>query len=132
MSGPVERDVGRMREQLRHAARLHTSFIVDRYLMANAHGRRCGAEKAQRHREMCCFYVAVHLGIGIDEVDLEGVEYVAVREATQDGLTDRLDEVIGFPLDCRPDYAALAPLFFERFHELATNALSGPHERTTR
>ena len=116
-------EIAALQERLRQSAKIHTFFDVHRYLMANAHGRRDGAEKARRYRNLCCYYVSVYLGIDPDAVDLECAEYVAVHEATQDGLTDCLDESIGFPTDSRPDYDALAPLFFERFHELAVNAL---------
>lgn len=109
-------------DMLKHACRLHVDFAVNRYLMANAHGRWDGAEKAQRHRELCQFYAALHLGVGIDAVDITGSEYRAIHRATQD-LTDSLDEAIGFPLESDPDYDELAPLFFDRFHDLAMAAM---------
>lgn len=112
----------------KQACRLHTSFTIARYLMSNAHGRWDGAEKAQRHSELCSFYVATVRGV--DDVDMvrRGFpvcyenDYQAVHDATQ-ALTDHLDEEIGFPLDSRPDYDKLTPLFFERFHSLALHAL---------
>ena len=102
---------------------LRTSFSIGRYLMSNAHGRWNGAEKALYHRELCKFYVAAVRGFD-DEglVDLCGEDFNAVHKSTQQ-LTDRMDEVIGFPLDSAPDYAKLEPLFFEHFHTLAMQAL---------
>lgn len=110
-------------DMLKQACRIYTESDVHRYLMANAHGRWDGAEKAQRHIALCAFYVAVHLGIEPNDVKVAGREFVAVRRATQDGLTDRLDETIGFPLAGQPDYEALAILFFEKFHALAMSTL---------
>ncbi len=102
-------------------------FPIMRYLMSNADGRWDGAEKAQRHLEMSYFYVAVVKGLDVDAVRLnEDEAYMAVHDATQ-ALTDNLDEAIGFPLRGRPDYEALAPVFFEKFHALALQAL-GLHD----
>lgn len=114
-----------MEKLFKQACWLHLSFTVHRYLMCNAHGRWDGAEKAQRHDEMCRFYVAiVH---EIEDVDLvrrtHEDAYQAVHSKTQ-ALTDNLDSEINFPLSSRPDYKALAPLFFERFHDLAMGALA--------
>ena len=114
-------------QMFKQACRLHLNFAIHRYLMSNASGRMDGHEKAQRHIELCTFYVAAVRGV--DDLDMvrRGLDcheddYQAVHDATQ-ALTDHLDEVIGFPLEGRPDYGALAPLFFERFHMLAMQAL---------
>jgi hypothetical protein len=107
--------------KFKQACRIHTSFAVHRYLMANTHGRWDGAEKATRHRELCQFYAAVHLEVEPEDVELAGPMYAAIHEGTQ-ALTDYLDEAIGFPLEGKPDYDLLAPLFFERFHTLAMAA----------
>lgn len=110
----------------KQACWLHLSRIITRYLMSNTPGRMDGVEKALRHMELCTFYVAAARGIA----DLDMVrrtnedDFQAVHTITQ-ALTDNLDEEIGFPLTGRPDYNALAPLFFERFHELAMRALTG-------
>lgn len=110
-------------DYFKNACRLHTNFTIGRYLMSNAHGRWDGAEKAQRHIELCQFYVAAFRGLNdAEKVELDGKDFKAVHSATQQ-LTDRLDEAIGFPLDKTPDYAKLEPLFFEQFHSLATQAL---------
>lgn len=111
-------------EYLKHACWLHTQTWIHRYLMSNADGRWNGAEKAQRHRELCQFYVALFRGkeeedikSGIDE------DYERVHEDTQE-LTGYLDEQIGFPLKGRPDYDPLALLFFEKFHTMALKSLN--------
>lgn len=118
-----------MEQMFKQACWLHLSHAIHRYLMSNADGRQSGAEKALRHIELCTFYVAAVRGVdNVDHVrrgipvDLEP-DYQAVHKATQ-ALTDHLDEVIGFPLKGRPDYDALAPQFFEKFHTLAMKALS--------
>lgn len=109
----------------KQACKIHTQHIIVRYLMSNADGRQDGAEKAHRHQELCSFYVAVVRGL--DDLDLVRrkceTDYKAVHSSTQK-LTDYLDEAIGFPLEGGPDYAKLAPLFFERFHGLALEALN--------
>ena len=107
--------------QLVRACRLHADFAINRYLMSNADGRESGAEKAQRHHELCEFYVDVFRG----EDDEDQNWYWAAHTATQQ-LTDNLDTEIGFPLKGAPDYDKLAPLFFERFHALASAALATP------
>ncbi len=111
---------------LRQACKIHTQGIIARYLMSNADGRQDGAEKAHRHQELCCFYVAVFYGL--DDPDTvrrtHEAEYKAVHAKTRE-LTDYLDEAIGFPLRGRPDYPILVLLFFEKFHELALSILGG-------
>ncbi|MGG2621628.1 hypothetical protein [Pseudomonas aeruginosa] len=108
----------------KQASWLFCQFPINRYLMSNAHGRQDGAEKAMRHIELCSFYVATVKGLNNTDmaIRLHEAEFRAVHDKTQE-LTDYLDEVIGFPLDSRPDYETLAPLFFEKFHALALEAL---------
>lgn len=107
----------------KNACRLHTQFAMGRYLMSNAYGRWDGAEKAQRHMQLCQFYVAAVRGLDdTDKVDISSNDFKAVHKETQK-LTDHLDEVIGFPLDAPPNYEVLEPLFFEHFHSLAIQAL---------
>ncbi len=105
------------------ACRIYLAPIIARYLLVHQEGRWDGVEKAIRHRELCQFYVAVHRG----QLDPEAIQetdalYREVHEVTQ-SLTDHLDEAIGFPLVGRPDYDRLIPLFFERFHALALEAM---------
>lgn len=102
-----------------------TKFAIIRYLMANTHGRWSGAEKAQRHRELCSYYVSTFLDYDIDDIEFgPGTFYDRVHSATQD-LTDRLDSEIGFPLNMpQPDYDHYARKFHERFYELASTRLT--------
>ena len=117
----------------KNACRIHTDFMVARYLMSNADGRQDGAEKAHYHMELCKFYVATIRGH--DDPDTVRREheddFQAVHEKTQE-LTSYLDEVIGFPITGRPDYDTLKPLFFERFHKLAMTALTHNVEVSSR
>jgi hypothetical protein len=109
----------------KQACWLHTRLIIGRYLISNAHGQWNGAEKAQRHMELCQFYVAVMRGYDDPDNVRPGVssDYQKVHLETQK-LTDRLDEKIGFPLDAPPDLDKFEPLFFDQFHDLAVAALS--------
>lgn len=108
-----------MSSDFENACRIHLLPLIHRYLMANAEGRWNGAEKAQRHREMCQFYAAVRRGQPDPEaVPTDDPNYRRIHSKTQQ-LTDRLDEAIGFPLSGTPDYDFLAPRFFDLFHELA-------------
>ncbi len=108
----------------RNACWLSQASNAHRYLMCNAEGRWDGAQKAYVHAEMCSFYVAIAEGIS-DELLARAKasdKWKAVHEATQ-ALTDNLDTEIGFPLKGRPDYDTLAPLFFERFHDICLKTL---------
>ena len=101
-------------------------FTCGRYLMSNAHGRWDGAEKAQRHMELCQYIIASVFGCDVDVARREHEnEYQAVHTATQ-VLTDNLDAEIGFPIDSKPDYDDLEPKFFNRFFDLAMTALNMP------
>lgn len=121
--GPAGAPLPEAEARFRQACWLSLEFAVHRYLMSNAHGRWDGAEKAMRHIELATFYVAAVRGVPRDEVRIEfDDDFKAVHDHTQT-LTDNLDEAIGFPLEHDPDYDALAPKFFERFHALALEAL---------
>ena len=110
-------------DRFKHVCWLHTQHLVNRYLMSNADGREDGAEKAHRHIQLCCFYVAAIRGVEEDSFEAKlGDDFDAVHELTSD-FTSYMDEQIGFPLKGRPDYDKLAPLFFEKFHCLALKAL---------
>lgn len=111
-------------EQFKHVCWLHTQFNIHRYLMSNADGRLDGAEKAHRHMQLCYFYVAAIRGLEESDHEVKcGDDFDAVHDKTAD-LTSFLDEEIGFPLKGVPDYDKLAPLFFDKFHALAIEALS--------
>ncbi len=108
----------------RRACQIHTDSLIARYLIVNSEGRLDGAEKAERHSELCAFYVAVHKGcLPHDVMRMHFPDYRKVHEKTQE-LTDFLDEQIGFPIAGTPDYDDLIPKFFERFHDLAMSALA--------
>jgi len=107
-------------------------FDINRYLMSNADGRWDGAEKAQRHLRLSNWFTAwwfelsgedagkrFHLRSG--KFKDENVARLVHDSTTP--LTDYLDEVIGFPLEGRPDYNTLSPKFFDKFYELATTKL---------
>lgn len=116
-------DVESAAAAFRQACWLHLQLAVTRYLMCNSVGRLDGAEKAHRHMEMCTFYVAAMRGVELDRARrYHEDDYQRVHRHTQK-LTDYLDEVIGFPLNARPDYDKLAPKFFDKFHTLALEVL---------
>lgn len=113
-----------MHDLFKNAARVHTRFAIIRYLISNAYLRWDGAEKAQRHDELCRFYVAAVRGCDPDLARRDFTDdWEKVHTATA-ALTDHLDTAIGFPTDSTPDYDRLTPLFFERFHALAMEALA--------
>lgn len=108
----------------KQACWLACQLNIHRYLMSNAHGRHDGVEKAKQHAALCCFYVAAVKGVDNDQLVRRyfDFDFDVVHRTTQE-LTDNLDEAIGFPLNSTPDYEELAPLFFEKFHDLAMKAL---------
>jgi len=109
-----------MKRALRNACWLGVRFAIARYLMANLRSRLNGAEKAERHRELCSFYTAVLTGEDQDRAAAFQPEvYGAVHRRTQGVLTDRLDESIGFDPDGGSDHVANMRAFFEIFHETA-------------
>ncbi len=113
-------------KRFKNACRLALAFDIYRYLISNTKGREDGAEKALRHERMCSFYVSVFYGL--EDQDQARVnhedQYQMVHDKTQE-LTSYLDEAVGFPLEDRhPDFDKLFPLFFEKFHQLATEVLS--------
>ncbi|NWC83117.1 hypothetical protein HX798_22915 [Pseudomonas putida] len=100
-------------------------------LRSNSVGREDKVEKAKRQHELCSFYVAVAMGLSCTSQasKLYEAEFTAVYDTTL-RLTDYLEKVTGFPLSPRADYDALAPLFFDNFHELALAALQTTSERS--
>ena len=114
-------------DMFKNACQLATRFTVARYLMSNADGRWDGAEKAQRHMELCAFYTCLALGIPDQDharrTDDGDALFDAIHIATQE-MTDNMDETIGFPVKGRPDYDTLIPAFFEAFHRIAVGAIT--------
>lgn len=108
----------------KNSCRVALNYLITRYLICNSEGSQDGAEKADTHRELCNFYIAVKYGLKdsysankyLDDFDL-------IHDATQE-LTSYMDTQIGFPIKGRPDYDILVPKFFERFHDLAIKSLS--------
>ncbi len=107
------------------ACRIGTDQFIHRYLMSCSAGREDGALKAVMHRHLCEFYVAVYYGYADPDQSARKNHPAckAVHRATQEGLTDYMDEVIGFPINGRPDYDKLGPAFFDKFHAIAVEAL---------
>lgn len=92
------------------ALRQLLDFDIRRYLMANSVQRLDGAEKADRHikisKTLCRFVLC----------DNEDYMFDVVHDFLADVLTDRMDEVIGFPIHTPlygDAYDSLADKFFE-------------------
>lgn len=109
----------------RRACWIGLEFHIIRYLMANTAGRLDGAEKSERHREICRFYIAIGSGDHPDVAIRNNMDaHKTLHRLTQDILTDRMDEVIGFPLEStHPDYDMLSEKFFGVFHDAAVGFL---------
>ena len=94
------------------------------YLSCHAIGREDGYLKAQCHLELCKIIIAGIYKCDIDDAARDEDRHLhlkRIHDATQE-LTDNLSEKIGFPLKERyPDFDKLAPLFFEKFAEIALN-----------
>jgi len=108
---------------VKNACRVGTSFFIARYLISVA--RNDGFEKAERHEDLCNFYVALHRGCDPDDARMtDGGRkmYARIHDHTAQ-LTSYLDEQIGFESDGRfIDTRKYTPLFFKKFHALAMEA----------
>lgn len=72
-------------------------WTIARYLMANTFGRGDGAEKATRHREISeWLWEFIELKPYTVEIH---EEVTLIHDFLAHHLTDRLDEVIDFPID---------------------------------
>lgn len=120
----VENRVRQDTMEFKHVCWLYTRHAIVRYLMSNAEGRWSGGEKAERHMELCKFYVAAVRGHDDPDTVRRQFEddYQSVHRKTQI-LTDNLDTEIDFPLKGRPNYEKLDRAFFDKFHDLAMSAL---------
>ena len=108
----------------KNACRVATEYSIHRYLICNSAGRLDGVEKAEVHRELCNFYIAIKHGLSCSDKAGKYIDdFELVHEATSK-LTSYMDTEIGLPISDRPDYDKLVPLFFEKFHDLATHALN--------
>ena len=87
-------------------------FTIHRYLLANTYGREDGHEKAQRHMEISGILVGFIRCQRYDEIRHFHI-MKEVHDYLAEILTDRMDEVIGFPIFERPhDYDELVKKFF--------------------
>lgn len=110
-------------KMLIRAMRNAVSFDIRRYLLVNSPGRGDGFEKAERHRELCKYFVSVLCDLDIEKVNSLTPEYKVVHTGTQE-LTGYLDKEIGLPLSGDAiDFDDLEPKFFDRFYELAVKSL---------
>ena len=87
------------------------NYEIHRYFLSCTFGREDSNEKAERHINISniilSFINAKPYNIKEHEASMEIHDYLA------EILTDRMDEVIGFPLDRRPyDYDELVNKFF--------------------
>ena len=84
---------------------------VYRYLMSNTYGREDGIEKAERHINISSIIVSFILCEKYSERKHTEI-MMEVHDYLAEILTDRMDEVIGFPIyDKRPDYDELVIRF---------------------
>lgn len=84
-------------------------FDLMRYLMANTKGRLSGAEKAERHLNLCETYMKVMVGNSSHHSLM-----MFIHDHSQQ-VTGHLDEAIGFPIDDpHPDYDRLAKKLFSK------------------
>jgi len=111
------------KKRLNHTLWMLMEFHIHRYLISNTFDRLDGAGKGMHHQELCNIYIASVEFCEKDECFIHIEKLELIHEKTQE-LTSYMDEVIGFPIDSRPDYDDLAPKFFRKFIELADNALS--------
>ena len=75
-------------------------FEIHRYLMANTFGREDGIEKAERHMNISRILVSFILCTKY--IELKHFEIMhEVHDYLAEILTDRMDEVIDFPIDRR-------------------------------
>ena len=98
-------------EREKFLLRKEMDFHIHRYLMANSCQRLDGAEKADRHIKISKLLVEYITTDAQKVYDL----WKPVHDYLADILTDRMDEVIGFPIN-KPlygdDYDLLAEKFF--------------------
>ena len=87
-------------------------FEIHRYLMSNTFGREDGNEKAERHMNISRILVSFILCTKYIEFKHFEIMH-EVHDYLAEILTDRMDEVIGFPIyNKRPDYDNLVLKFF--------------------
>lgn len=111
------------KDNFKNACRVSLDYLINRYLLCNTEGRLSGIEKAEVHRELCYFYIAVKYGLDCSEQAAKYFEDFDLLHETTQELTGFMDTKIGFPIKGLPDYKKLTPLFFEEFHRIAVETL---------
>jgi hypothetical protein len=96
-------------------------FYCIRYMMCNAQGRLDGSEKADLHinisRALCNFILCEGVPRHEDTYNVNECT-MKVHDYLADILTDKMDEVIGFPIDRR-----LLPEEFDEFAQAFFNVI---------
>lgn len=89
-------------------------FKIHRYLLANTYGRLDGNEKAEQHLEISSILFSYIFEEQYNERK-HWKTMMRIHNFLAEILTDRLDEVIGFPIDklsCEIDYDDYGKRFF--------------------
>jgi hypothetical protein len=112
-----------MKMDSKHLMWLLMKNDIPRYLAVCADGYENGSAKSIIHIHLCDIFIAGYCMCEIERaMSLYYTRWHIVHEATQE-LTDYMDDEIGFPKKGTPDYEKLSPLFFDKFFDLAKNAL---------
>ena len=89
-------------------------FDIHRYLLANTHKRQDPVEKADRHMEISGIIFSYIFAREYNELK-DWQVMMQIHNYLAEILTNRLDEVIGFPIDkesCEIDYHEFGKRFF--------------------
>lgn len=108
----------------KHLLWLLMEFGIHRYLQSNTYGKADGSQKAHWHFELCKIAIASIYQCDIEDAaeDDERLAHLKRIHGESQELTCNLDKEIGFPLkEKSPNYEKLAPLFFDKFIEIALN-----------
>jgi len=108
-------------EREKYLLRKELNFHINRYLMANSCQRLDGGEKADHHIAISKILVGF---ITCDESkENRSPVWINVHDYLADILTDRMDEVIGFPIHT-PLYGDMYTPLAEKFFTVIINHLS--------
>ena len=89
-------------------------FAIHRYLLANTHKRHDPVEKAEEHMKIASIIFSYIFAREYNELK-DWQVMMQIHDYLAEILTDRLDEVIGFPIDkesCEIDYHEFGKRFF--------------------
>jgi hypothetical protein len=87
-------------------------FEIHRYLLANTYGRLDGNEKYERHKNISVILYEFLTGKKYNEIK-DFSKMRNIHDYLAEILTDRMDEVIDFPIYEKPyDYDELTQRFF--------------------